>query len=64
MITFIISKLLQWLYGWGEYTYGTKCILTGISAFECSFFVLFIIGFCSVELPDILKAITRKKQIK
>lgn len=62
MITFIVSKLLQWMYGWGEFTYETKCVLTFLSALECFVVFAFVIGFCFVELPDILKARKRKKE--
>lgn len=62
MIVFIVSKLLQWLYGWGEITYGTKCILTGLSALECSVFSVVVAAFCFIELPDILKERKRKQE--
>lgn len=55
MITFIVSKLLQWMYGWGEITYETKCILTCISGLEYFAFFMTVTVFCFVELPDILK---------
>lgn len=62
MITFIFSKLLQWLYGWGEFTYETKCILTYVSILECVVFLIAVACFCFVELPDILKERKRKKE--
>lgn len=62
MIVFIFSKLLQWMYGWGEFTYGTKCLLTGLSALEYLVFFWVIVGFCIIELPDILKERKRKKE--
>lgn len=61
MITFIISKLLQWMYGWGEITYETKCILTCISGLECFVFLVTVTGFCFIDLPDILKERKRKR---
>lgn len=62
MIVFIFSKLLQWLYGWGEITYETKCILTCISGIECFVFFMAVTGFCFIELPHILKERKRKKE--
>lgn len=62
MIVFIFSKLLQWMYGWGEFTHGTKCFLTGLSAVEFFLFIAAVIGFCVIELPDILKERKRKKE--
>lgn len=54
MIVFFIYKLLNWLYGWGEITTMTKQILTAFSGIECFFEIFGIIGFCVIELPDIL----------
>ena len=62
MIVFIFSKLVQWLYSWGEFEYDTKCILTFFSGFECFVFFMAVIGFCCFELPDILKERKRKKE--
>ena len=62
MITFIFSKLLQWLYGWSDVTHETKCILTCISGIECFATVMVISGFCFIELPYILKERKRKKE--
>ena len=62
MIVFIVSKLLQWMYGWGEITYETKSILTCLSGVECFAFFLAFSGFCFFELPDILKERKRKKE--
>ena len=62
MIVFIFSKLLQWLYGWGEFTDGMKRSLTGLSALEFFIFLAVVTGFCFIELPDILKERKRKKE--
>lgn len=62
MITFIVSKLLQWMYGWEEITYETKSFLTAISGVECFVFLMAVTGFCFIELPGILKERKRKKQ--
>lgn len=62
MITFIVAKLLQWMYGWGEFTEGMKRSLTGISALEFFAFLAFVTGFCVIELPDILKERKIKKE--
>jgi hypothetical protein len=62
MIVFIFSKLLQWLYGWGEITYETKRVLTCFSGLECLAFSLVVTGVCFIELPDILKERKRKKE--
>lgn len=64
MITFIFSKLLQWLYGWEEITHETKCILTSISGLECFAFFMAVAGFCFIELPDILREKKEKEQSK
>ena len=60
MIVFIVSKLLQWMYGWEEYTYETKCCLTFLSILEFFAFFMVVIGFCPIELPDILEERKRK----
>lgn len=62
MITFIFSKLLQWIYDWREITYETKCTLTFISSLECFAFFMAVTGFCFIVLPDILKERKRKKE--
>lgn len=62
VITFIVATLIQWLYDWGEWTYDTRCFLTFISTLECVAFFFGTIGFCCVELPDILKDRKKKKR--
>jgi hypothetical protein len=62
VIVFLFSKLLQWLYGWEEITYETKCILTCISGLECFVFVMIVSMYCSIELPGILKERKKKKE--
>lgn len=61
MITFILAKLLQWLYGWGELTHDMKCALTLISALECVVSLMVVASFCFVELPGILKEKKKSK---
>jgi hypothetical protein len=62
VIVFLFFKLLQWLYGWGEITHETKCILTCISGLECFVFVMLVSMYCSIELPGILKERKKKKE--
>ena len=54
MITFLTYKFLHWLYCWGEITTETKQAFTAISAVESFFEIGGIIGFCIINLPDIL----------
>ena len=62
MIVFIFAKLLQWMYGWGEFTDEMKRLLTGLSTLEIFLFFAAIIGFCIIELPDVLKERKNKKE--
>ena len=61
MITFRVFKLLQWMYGWGEITPGTKTLLTVVSGFELFIVIWASIGFCIINLPEILMEIKRSK---
>lgn len=61
MIVFCLFKLLNWLYCWGEITTNSKQLLTAFSAIECFFEIFGIIGFCAIELPNILAKIKFKR---
>jgi hypothetical protein len=60
MIFYGIFKLLHWLYGWGEISENTKQMMTALSGFEMMLVSLFLIGFCFIELPDIIKKWRKK----
>ena len=51
MIFYGIFKLLHWLYGWGEISYGIRQLMTALSGAE----MCILIAWFFIDLPDIIK---------
>lgn len=62
MITFLVFKLLLWLYDWGSVTNEIKGVITALSALEFAVFIVAASGFCVTHIPRILQERKRKKE--